>query len=189
MLVIKKKNLVVLGVELKTSSILLDRLCYHSRHAPIPIHVGNLWDRFSLFDQEGQTMLSYLWEPIAPICSPICENIAGVTCVCCCAHLLVEMGASWTFCLGWPQSIILLISAFGIARVTGSEKNFFYYKCVILYLRAIIYSKTLRISKAKLRHYKMMSSQKSESIHLLPALPKIMLEIRISKGTPVHVHT
>jgi hypothetical protein len=98
-------------------------------------------------------------------------------------------GVSLTFFLGWPQSIILLISAFGIARVTGSEKNFFYYKCVILYLRAIIYSKTLRISKAKLRHYKMMSSQKSESIHLLPALPKIMLEIRISKGTPVHVHT
>jgi hypothetical protein len=45
--------------------------------------------------------------------------LAGITCVCHHAHLLVEMGLSLSFCPHWPLSVILPISASLVAGIIG----------------------------------------------------------------------
>jgi hypothetical protein len=38
--------------------------------------------------------------------------------------LLLEMGVSWTICLGWSQTMILSISAFQLARIIGMSHGY-----------------------------------------------------------------
>jgi hypothetical protein len=48
------------------------------------------------------------------------SHIAGMIGMSCYTKLLlVEMGVSWSFCPGWPQTVILPISAFWVTRITG----------------------------------------------------------------------
>jgi hypothetical protein len=44
---------------------------------------------------------------------------AGITGMHCCAKLICWDGCSLTFCLGWPQTVIFLISASWVAGNTG----------------------------------------------------------------------
>jgi hypothetical protein len=55
-------------------------------------------------------------------------------------QLLIENGVSRTFCLGWPVTAALLISASQVAGITGVSHQclalFFYFlkeRCVVLY--------------------------------------------------------
>jgi hypothetical protein len=49
----------------------------------------------------------------------LASHVARMTGMYHCVQLLVEMGVSWTFCLGWPQTMILLISTSQVARIIG----------------------------------------------------------------------
>jgi hypothetical protein len=77
---------------------------YHFRHTLIP---------FCL-------VIFYAWENLD--CDPPCytSHVAGITDLPNHAQLLfVEMGDSWTFCLGWPWTVILPNSFFQVARIIG----------------------------------------------------------------------
>jgi hypothetical protein len=47
------------------------------------------------------------------------SSVVGITGMCHCTQLLVEIRVSRTFCLGWLQTSICWISASQIARITG----------------------------------------------------------------------
>jgi hypothetical protein len=64
------------------------------------------------------------WSFSCPSCPETTNLSISVSCIAgvICAHhhtkLLFEIGDSWTFCLGWPPTIILLILTSQVARIT-----------------------------------------------------------------------
>jgi hypothetical protein len=89
--------------------MLAKQLLYHLSHSPSPVCIANFWDRILLF----------AWLAWTANCLFVLLSAPGMTGTHHCAQPLVEMGVLLTFCLGWPQTLILLIFAFQVARNTG----------------------------------------------------------------------
>jgi hypothetical protein len=84
------------------------QVLYHLSHAPSPFCFGYFWDKFSHF---------MLWTRTLPFMLPIQlgwqkDSTAP-------SFLLFVMVFLRTFCQGWHGTMILLISASRVARVTG----------------------------------------------------------------------
>jgi hypothetical protein len=87
---------------------------YHLSHTPKPFLILLFLDRVSVY---AQAVLPH--DP--PIYASYIAGMAGM-----CYHvqvLLVGMGVSRTFCLGWPQTTFLPISTFQEARITDMSHH------------------------------------------------------------------
>jgi hypothetical protein len=89
--------LVLLGIELRA----LCFLCSRSAWATSPALFALV-----IFEIGSCLMRGLTWSVILLFVLP---HVAGMTYICYCALPLVEMGVSWTICLDWPWTVILLI--------------------------------------------------------------------------------
>jgi hypothetical protein len=82
---------------------------YHLSHSTSPFCIGYFWDRVSFYARAAWIVILLFELPCRTWMTDMYHY----------PQLLIEMGVSRTFCLGWPQTLILPISASLVARITG----------------------------------------------------------------------